>query len=178
MQFPPVTAHSLAGRRVMLPTDLAGEERILLLVFQRWQQDLISSWIPFLEQLEQAHPAVRAYQVPVLRELASVVQAFIDEGMQAGIADPAARERTLTVYVDKAAFRNALGLPDEDTIYVLLVDRRGEVRWRARGGYTPEQGEALARAVEKNGRGRPGGGALPRVERSGTGSFIEKGDSR
>jgi hypothetical protein len=152
MQFPTVTARNLAGRQVTLPAELPGELRILLIAFQRRHQDLISSWTPFLEELERANPNVRAYELPVIRELPAAVQAFIDEGMEAGIADPAARERTLTAYLDKTGFRQALDLLDEDTIYVLVVDGRGEVRWRARGAYTPEGGRSLLESVAKNGR--------------------------
>jgi hypothetical protein len=155
MQFPIVTARNLAGRQLTLPAELAGEHRILLIAFQRRHQALISSWTPFLEQLERAHPDVRTYEMPVLRQLPSIVQAFIDEGMQAGTPDLAARETTLTLYVDKVAFREALHLPDEDTIYVLVLDRHGEVRWRARGAYTLERGHSLAEVIEKNGRWGP-----------------------
>jgi predicted transcriptional regulator len=55
-----------------------------------------------------------------------------------------ARARTITLYVDKAAFRQALELPHEEDIYVLLVDREGNVLWRAEGAFTPEKGESLA----------------------------------
>ncbi len=40
-------------------------------------------------------------------------QVFINEGMRAGIPDPATRERTITLYIDKPAFQHALDMPDE-----------------------------------------------------------------
>jgi hypothetical protein len=155
MEFPTVTARDLAGGQVTLPAELPGEQRILLIAFQRRHETLIRSWTPFLQQLERANPNARAYELHSIRELPGVVQAFIDEGMRAGIADPAARERTLTLYLDKAAFREVLELPDEETIYVLFVDGEGEVRWRASGAYMPEGGRSLVEAIEKNGRGGP-----------------------
>ena len=58
-----------------------------------------------------------------------------------------ARARTITLYVDKPAFRRALELPHEEDIYVLLVDREGKVFWRAEGAFAPEKGESLAAAL-------------------------------
>lgn len=39
-------------------------------------------------------------------------------------------------------------MPHEEDIYVLLVDRRGDVLWRAEGAFASEKGESLAVTVE------------------------------
>ncbi|MDR3747630.1 MAG: hypothetical protein P4M04_05705 [Acidobacteriota bacterium] len=54
---------------------------------------------------------------------------FIDSGMRRGIPDPNARARTITLYIDKKPFEQALQLPTEKTVYALLVDRSGKVLW-------------------------------------------------
>jgi hypothetical protein len=72
---------------------------------------------------------------------------FINEGMRAGIPNHATRERTITLYIDKRPFRDALAIPDESDITVLLFDRQGRVLWRSSGAYSPEKGEALETAV-------------------------------
>ena len=148
MQFPTVTARNLHGRQVTLLAGLQGKERVLLIAFQRWQQSLIDSWVPFLGRLEQDNPDLRYYELPVIRALPWLARSFIDGGMRAGIPDPTARERTLTLYLDKRAFRAALDLPDEENIYLLLVDSQNQVRWRTRGAYTVEKGEALLARIE------------------------------
>ena len=51
----------------------------------------------------------------------------ISTAMRSGIPDPQSREQTITLYVDKVALGQALGLPHEHTIYVLLVDREGHL---------------------------------------------------
>jgi hypothetical protein len=72
---------------------------------------------------------------------------FINEGMRAGIPNPKTRERTITLYLDKAQFRRALGMPDEEHIYILLVDRQGKELFRARGPYSHEGETALRLAL-------------------------------
>ena len=82
-----------------------------------------------------------------------LAQGFINSGMRGGIPDRLARERTITLYLDKDRFRQALDMPDEDHIYVLLLDQDGHVLWRERGVFSPDKGAALkdhaARALAK-----------------------------
>jgi predicted transcriptional regulator len=134
-----------------LPHDFQGERNLVLIAFQQWQQTQVDTWIPFARQLEATYPAVRYYELPTIQRLNTIARTFINEGMRAGIPDQVARERTITLYLDKKAFREALQLPGEDDIYVLLLDRQGRVLWRAEGAFTPDKGESLAAAI----RGRP-----------------------
>ena len=144
MQFPVVAGANLLRRKLTLPAGFGGELNILLVAFQQWQQRLIDTWIPFVRQIEETHSGVLYYELPVIRRINALARTFINEGMRAGIPDPVARERTITLYVDKVAFRNDLDLPDEGEIYVLLVDLAGNVLWREVGAFSPEKGEALA----------------------------------
>jgi len=152
MRFPAVSGANLSRKTMSLPEALEGELNVLIIAFQRWQQGLIESWVPLLEQLERNIPGMRYYELPVLQRLDPISRTFINEGMRAGIPDPDARDRTITLYVDRSSFRSALGLPDEDTIYVLLVDRQGQVLWRAEGALTHEKGDSLLTAVQQGGR--------------------------
>jgi hypothetical protein len=68
--------------------------------------------------------------------------------MRLGIPDKKAREVTITLYLDKQAFRKALDMPDEERIYVLLVNRKGEVLWRVEGPFHEERERDLKHALE------------------------------
>ncbi len=152
MRFPAVSGASLSRKTVSFPEDLEGELNVLIIAFQRWQQGLIDSWVPLLEQMERNIPGMRYYELPVIQRLDPISRTFINEGMRAGIPDPEARERTVTLYLDRSSFRSALGLPDEDTIYVLLVDRQGQVLWRTEGALTHEKRESLLTTVQQGGQ--------------------------
>lgn len=67
--------------------------------------------------------------------------------MRAGIPNPKTRERTITLYIDKTQFRHDLGLPDEEHIYILVVDRTGKELFRARGAHSREGEAALRQAL-------------------------------
>lgn len=148
MRFPPVKASNLSGREYSLPAGLEGDLNIVALAFQMWHQNEVDTWMPLLAQIERRLPVVRAYELPVLRAMNRLNQWMIDSGMRGGIPDPATRARTITLYLDKERFRQALGLPDENHIYVLLLDRSGQVHWQTRGPYSPEKAESLMAAID------------------------------
>lgn len=147
MKFPNVEGVNLLRQRVSLPGDLRGEINLVFVPFHQWHQALVDSWLPFARQLEQDHPGLCYYELPTIQRMNKLYQTFINEGMRAGIPNSLTRERTITLYLDKQAFRRALNLASEQDIYVLLIDRQGNVLHRAQGIFTPEKGSALAWAA-------------------------------
>ena len=150
MLFPNVSGANLKREKLSLPEDFAGELVIALVAFQQWQQRQVDTWLPFAEQLEQEYAGVRYYELPVIRRMNILSRTFINEGMRAGIPNPKARERTVTLYLDKTNFRAALGILHEQSIYVLLLTSAGKVLWKTEGEFTTEKGETLRTAVEEN----------------------------
>ena len=141
--FPLLQARNLNGRTLTLPTDLGGRYAILLIAFQRWHQDLVDGWFPFLDRLLASYPELRAYELPMIGGAYSLARPFIDGGMAASIGDPAVRERTLTIYTDVRRAMAALGIRSNGTITLLLVDRSGTIFWREEGAYRAEAAASL-----------------------------------
>ena len=131
-----------------LPEQLDGRLNLLLVAFRQAQQADVDTWLPYADALEARRPDVRAYELPVLAAAYRLARPFIDGGMRAAIPDPAVRRRTITLYLDKAAFRAALGVPGEDRIHVRLVDRDGATYWRTEGPWDAAKGAALDAVLE------------------------------
>lgn len=148
LQFPAVTGSNLQRKSLSLPAEFEGELNLVFIAFQQWQQRQVDSWIPFAKHLEASYPELRYYELPTIQKRNRLARTFINEGMRAGIPDPVARERTITLYLDKNAFRQALRLPHEDNIYVLLLDHRGQIMWQAEGAFNQEKGESLKSELE------------------------------
>jgi hypothetical protein len=147
-QFPTGTGSNLQRRKLTLPQDFEEERNLVIVAFHQWQQTQVDTWVPFARQLEESHSRVRYYELPTIQRRNTLSRTFINEGMRAGIPDPVARERTITLCVDKNAFRQALQLPREDDIYVLLLDRQGQVLWRTEGSFAPEKGDSLTAELQ------------------------------
>lgn len=139
---------NLERRPFTLPDDFEGERNLVLIAFKREQQFEIDTWIPAAQRLAQDHPDFRYYELPTISRSVPLARWWLDGAMRAGIPDRAAREATITLYLDKVAFREALHLPNEDTIHALLVDRGGTILWRAEGISTDEKIRALRRALD------------------------------
>jgi hypothetical protein len=140
--FPQMTATNLADQSLSLPQDFAGERNLLLIAFEREQQKNVDTWIHQMKRFE-AIPAFRYYELPTIEKTNSMVRWFINSGMRRGIPDPNARARTITLYIDKAPFCQALNITDEKQIYAILVDRYGRVLWRAAGDFDESKAASL-----------------------------------
>ena len=145
--FPDVEGSNLNGQKFRLPQDLEGRVNIVLVAFQREQQADIDTWIPALDSLVQGQSDLFYYELPTISRMNPVIRWFITRGMRGGIEDPEARHRTITLFIDKEPFREALNIPQEDAIYILLVDPQGHVLWRTEGVYSDDKGRELRQAV-------------------------------
>ena len=143
--FPVVEAANLEGRKYLLPKDFEGERNILTIAFQREQQNDIDTWTPLIKELTTKDDALHYYELPTIGKFAGMFRGMINGGMRKGIPDINARKATITLYLDKASFRQGLKLPDEKRIYILVVDRQGKILWRNEGVFSKEKGESLAK---------------------------------
>lgn len=147
MKFPSVSGSNLSGKRYHLPQDFEGTYNIVITVYQRFQQNNVDSWGVLLESLAQKYPSLFYYELPTLPNYGWLQRTFIDGGMRGGIPDKTVRARTITLYLDVKQFNADLHLPTIDDIYVLVVDRQGEVLWQTTGDYTPQQGDDLSQRL-------------------------------
>ena len=69
--------------------------------------------------------------------------------MRAGIPDQRLRDKVITLFTDKSAFRRSLGIPNENEVYIYLIDRSGNILWRTSGAFTTEKKQSLLHVVEQ-----------------------------
>jgi hypothetical protein len=145
--FPRLAAHDLDGREVALPAGLPGEWTVVIIAFRREQQELVDSWVPWLEQRAGADPRLGFAELPAIALRWQPARPVIDGGMAAAIRDQKTRRRTLTVYTDIRRVTVPLCISDRSTIWLFLVDRAGQVRWRGSGGRDEATAAALTAAL-------------------------------
>jgi hypothetical protein len=133
MTFPTVSGSNLLRQKLNLPQDFQGKFNLVFIPFQRWHQAEVDSWGALAEELEKQYQGLFYYELPTLQSGGPLYKIFLNEGMRAGIPNPMTRARTITLYLDKVNFRAALEMPDEDHIYILVVDCQGNELFRARG---------------------------------------------
>ena len=148
--FPNVSGSSLDGKRFNLPRDLKGKVNIVIIAFRREQTDIIEQWATPLKEIMRAGSSLEVYELPTLSRGYSPFRWWIDGGMRAGIVGEEARRRTITIYTNKRHFKVQLGIPNEETIYIFLVDKDGRIITRVQGDFTEEKHRQLQNAINMN----------------------------
>jgi hypothetical protein len=148
-KFPALESETLEKQSVQLPQDFQGERNLLLIAFEREQQKDIDTWLTQMKRYEDIDKEFRYYEIPTIEKMNRFMRWFINTGMRHGIPDKKARERTITLYIDKEPFKKSLQIPDEKKIYAMVVDRSGNVLWRATGPYDEANGKSLREFLEE-----------------------------
>ena len=146
--FPLVSGFNLNRQEFEFPRDFGAELNLVVVPFQQWQQRTVNTWVPYLQDLDEEFNNFIYYELPTIYEMPVISRTFINEGMRAGIPDETARERTITLYLDKAKFKSALDIASEDYIYLFLVNREGDILWQTTGAYGPEKAKALFQFIQ------------------------------
>jgi hypothetical protein len=147
--FPNIEGENLSGRKMELPKDFEGKANIVIVAFRREQQLLVNSWFPVLQELEKKYPELHTYELPTISTGYKLMKWIIDSGMRSGIKDTKTRDHTITLFTDTKKFRQDLDLPTDETIFVLLVNSSGEVKWKTEGSMTPIGAAQLKSAVDE-----------------------------
>ena len=149
VRFPRLNGRRLTGEEVALPDAFDGDRNVAIVAFQRHQQSMVDSWMPWLEDQSAADGGLRVFEIPAIGRIWAPVRNFIDGGMAHAIADPVVLHRTITVYGDVSTLTTPLGIDDRSTIWLFLLDRTCTVRWRGNGGFDPDRAERLGAALAR-----------------------------
>jgi hypothetical protein len=143
MIFPNVSGKNLEFENFNIPYDLEGDLNLMIIPFKQWHQNLVNQWSFFLNTVESEFLNFRYYEIPTLSYGYKLMRFMIDGGMRAGIPDKGVRKRTITLYLNKNEFRKSLEIPSEKTIYLFLINKKGDILWRSEGEYTPTKAKEL-----------------------------------
>jgi lysophospholipase L1-like esterase len=150
--FPNESGENLGKHPVVLPGDFEGKRNLVFVAFRHDQQPIIASWTRHDAEFEAAAPGLGVYELPTIKKMGRMIRWMITSGMSGGIPDAATREHTIPLFIDKAPFERALKIDDEGTIYALVLNRAGEVLWRASGPYDDAKGNRLLDFLRTTGR--------------------------
>jgi hypothetical protein len=156
VRFPSADGKALTGDKFLVPEDLEKPHNLLLVAFQREQQEDVDTWIPRLERVEDTNEDFAFYEFPILPEMNAVARWFIYQGMRGGISQERARARTITFHLDKERFKEQLGIESEDLIQIFLADSTGVIIWRESGIWSEEKEEELLRVLSPPGDAEDG----------------------
>ena len=135
--LPPLRGEFLTGRQAQLPDAASGRVALLALGFTYNSRFPVEAWIGRFRKDFGENPQVTFYEIPMIGGMARLGKWFIDSGMRKGT--PAKdQENVITVYGGVDSWKQRVGFQAPDAAYLVLLDKRGVVRWRHSGAFDEE----------------------------------------
>ena len=147
--FPTISAQALDKSPLIVPTQLAGRQNLLLLSWARDQTSQLDTWTAVAQALQHTHFDFRVYRMLVSMPENALYRWWDNASLRAQETDPELLHWDVPLYTDKVALRRALGISsDEHAVVAVLVDRAGHILWKAQGPSTAATRAGLLAAAQ------------------------------
>lgn len=149
LRLPSITGANLDGETVRLPDELRTDYALIVMPFDREQQETAVEWLPLFQELSAVYGDIAYYNLAPL-VVDAPFRPLVTGGLNLAVREPAVRSAVVIAFVseaDQQQIVQALAAEDAETMQVLLVDGRGQVLWRSAGSYDEAAAEALREAL-------------------------------
>ena len=153
-RIPTIAGRTLSGEQAQLPKDLeaGGRSAVLVVGFGRRASDATREWGRHLAETAADMPTTTYYVLPVVAGVPSILRGSVLRAIARSVT-PGGRRHFLPILSDEADWRRLAGVQDDSVPYLLLVNGKGEVRWRGIGAFSEEMYKALREQVAALHRG-------------------------
>lgn len=146
-RLPALRGEYLSGRKANLPEDASGRVALLALGFTYDSRFAVEAWVKKFRADYGGNSRVTFYEIPMIGGMARLGKWFIDGGMRR--ATPKAdHEHVMTVYGDTKPWKEREGFDAPDAAYLILLDSRGDVRWRYSGVFDESAYQKLTNVMK------------------------------
>lgn len=147
IRFPIVSGDTLNGETVTLPDFFTGAYNIVIVPFDREQQEGVIEWLPVMQDLQAEYDELRYYSVGALPDLPAGVRLLISGGMSLAV-DSDVRDAAVLIYLeDQTLFADSLGVDSLDETQLFILNGTGEVIWQTQGAYSKALADSLREQV-------------------------------
>ncbi len=146
--FPQLTGIDLEGVKRELPASFDKKLNIVVVAFQREQQENVNGWIEATKEVLVKNSDIGFYELPLIYELNAVSRRFVNNGMRRGVPGAEARKHTITVYTDREKFFELMKMKEEK-IYLLVLNQDGKILRRIEGDATKKNTAALMKFLKQ-----------------------------
>jgi hypothetical protein len=144
--FPKVHGKSLAGKERTLPKGLVGKKNLVILAFTRDQQKDVDLWLTLARRLAGETKGLSWLEVPVFGDINFILKGIIETAMRAGMPDHE-ENQIIPVYKQKEWIKKTLSIPNEESTWIVVVEKGGRVLWQSPGPFSEAKEKALERLL-------------------------------
>ena len=133
-QLPALKGQFLTGRDAVLPQASSGQVAIVAVGFTYKSRFPVEAWADWYRMTIGSRTGVTFFEVPMIGGLGTLGRWFIDRGMRKGTAVEL-HDHVITVYGGTGDWKQRLSYSrhHEDDAYVVIIDKKGIVRWLHHG---------------------------------------------
>lgn len=141
--LPQVEGESLAGRKLVLPDALQGQQAVIVWSFTREAGEQVERWAAPL-----VRDRINVYSAAVIEAAPRLVRPMIRASMRRASPEPF-HDRFFCITRGEKALRQWLEVRNDKLPYVTVIDGQGGVVWKYAGPYSEAAAAELKRKLEE-----------------------------
>jgi hypothetical protein len=146
--LPVLKGQFLTGRDAVLPQAAADKIALVMIGFTYNSRFPVEAWGSWYRSTIASRTDITFFEVPMIGGLATLGRWFIDRGMRSG-TPVELHDHVITVYSGTGPWERRLSYSAEhkDDAYLIVIDRKGVVRWLHHGGFDQARADDLQRLL-------------------------------
>jgi hypothetical protein len=145
--LPRLEGRSLSGKQIVLPDDAYGKIALLVIGFTKKSSQANRAWGQRFKK-DFGNDGYVVYPVAVLEDVPEFIRGLVTSGIRRGVP-PEDQVYFLTLFHGEADLKRFVAFSAPDEAYLLLLDARGEVRWRGHGLFREQDYAILVDAAKR-----------------------------
>jgi ATP10 protein len=145
-----LASETLSGRQTVLPDDAHGRIALLVIGFTKKSSHATRAWGQRFNKDFGNNQHYVVYQIAVLQDVPRFIRGMVTSGIRRE-TPPGEQEHFLTAFNGEEDMKRFVSYSAPDEAYLLLLDAKGEIRWRGHGSFLEQNYADLQEATNKLG---------------------------
>ena len=146
--LPRLEGETLSKKPIVLPDTVRGKIALLVVGFTKKGGQATGPWQKQFKSDFGADQRYAVYLVAVLEDVPRFIRGMITSGMRSN-TPPAEQDNFLILVHGEEDLKHLVGYSTPDDAYLLLLDAKGEIRWRGHGLFKDEDYAALKNVAKQ-----------------------------
>jgi hypothetical protein len=132
LAIPRTDAETASHKAITLPDATVGRIAVLVVGFSKKSKDVAERWENRIFQDYRSAPRIAVLRIAVLASVPKILRGLV-RGRAEKNTPPEKRDSFILLFQHEDAWKQLVEFDRPDGAYLLIVDEKGQVRWRARG---------------------------------------------